>query len=918
MVDLRHARFASSPLFNLAGAMSLGILERHYWTPQSKLIFILSSALSVGLGLFSFSLAITKWSSTEKYLTVASAFLIAAFFCAGFTLSLISSRTPAPNRLARMYDEGAIAPGEPVEITGTLQGQPEAAPDSFYLNLQTETIRSKGTERSASGTVLLLAHAREQQVTNEYDRLDLRHGARVRVMTRLERDDDYRNPGVVPFTEYLEQKGYDATGVIKSPLQVERLDDGTVFLPLAWLYDWRARLQKEFAKRFSPEAAGVLDAALLGNPHNISHSAAERFRAGGTFHVLVISGLQIAFIGGLVLVIVRRFTKRRLLQFTLSAVFLWAYAIAVGAEASVVRSAVMFTIVVLASAISRRSNTLNALGAAAMALLVWRQSDLFDPSFQLTFLSVLAIVTIAVPVLGRMQQVGSWRPTHETPYPPACPGWFRTLSEALFWSERSWKKEMAESNIKYKLFKTRVAAGLERWHLQRPVRFAASAIVVSASVQIGMLPALIIYFHRVSFAALLLNIFVGVAMAAVALLALGAIILAQFSPGASVPLIWVAEKTNWLMVHSVDPFSRVGFASMRLPHYRGWAAGIYLLYFVSLIVLILALACWNPLRPHAITQKKQRPFRRSHVEMASVMFAVLLALILLHPSTAARPDGKLHVDFLDVGQGDCALVTMPEGTTLLIDGGGQPNIDWAKSDDTDAETFERDTRSIGERVVSEFLWARGLDRVDYILPTHADADHMDGLNDVARNFKIRGALVARAPANDPRYVRFAETMKTVGVPIEKVGAGDVMRFGGVALDVLWPRAATEVNAPYGNNDGLLLRLRYGDNAILFTADIEKPVETALLKSRVDLRSDVIKVAHHGSRTSSVEPFVLATKPSLAIISVGRTSIFGHPHKEVVERWRANGAQVMTTGDKGTISVVSDGRGIAITTYIKGR
>src|SRR5262249_52524119 len=156
----------------------------------------------------------------------------------------------------------------------------------------------------------------------------------------------------------------------------------------------------------------------------------------------------------------------------------------------------MFTVVLLAPVLSRRADTLNCLGAAAIALLVWRPAEFFDPSFQLTFLSVLSIVTLAVPLVRRMQQVGSWRPTHETPYPPDSARWFRVLSEALFWSEREWKAELADSNVRYRLFKTPWAQRLERWRLQKLLRFATNAIMISASVQIGMLPVLIIYFHR--------------------------------------------------------------------------------------------------------------------------------------------------------------------------------------------------------------------------------------------------------------------------------------------------------------------------------------------------------------------------------------------------------------------------------------
>jgi competence protein ComEC len=491
------------------------------------------------------------------------------------------------------------------------------------------------------------------------------------------------------------------------------------------------------------------------------------------------------------------------------------------------------------------------------------------------------------------------------------------LSEALFWSERYWRDEMAASNISYRLFKTPVAAKLEQWHLQRFLRFAVLAVVVSASLQLGIAPLMVIYFHRLSFASPLLNIFVGSLMATLAFVAFAGIIVSHISGWLAWPLIMLAEKVNWLMTHLVDPFSRLGIASMRLPHYSGWSGCVYVLYYLPLALMIFSLAQWNPLRPVSITRVARRTLSPRQLRFAASAFIAILTVIVLHPFSATRPDGRLHVDFLDVGQGDSALVTMPDGTTLMIDGGGRPNMNRGDPDDSEAdEPFQRDTRSIGEGVVSEFLWARGLDRVDYLLPTHADADHIDGLNDVARNFKVRSAIVARTPPDDPEFVRFVATMKAAGVSIEKIGAGDILHIGNVTAEVLWPPPSADVNAPSGNNDGLVVRIRFGDKAFLFTADIEKQAERAVLNEGVDLRSDIVKVAHHGSRTSSTPAFVAATHSSFAVISVGRTSIFGHPHKEVVERWRASGAEVMTTGQRGTISVMTDGRELKVSTFIR--
>jgi competence protein ComEC len=910
MGELPQPGFPSAPLFVLAGALASGILISSDLSTGSL------KGLLIGGLVTAVTVFLSAWCTSRNHYGLAAILISGAFVLVGIGLQSLEQLPKPGNRIVQLFDRGALLPATPAEITGVIEGQPEDAPQSLYLTLRAEQIRLNNREREVTGTVLLLAGMRDEENRKEYDVLELRHGARVRVMTSLDREENFRNPGVLPFTEYLERKGFDATGVVKSPLLIERLDDERVFLPLAWLYEWRERLENEFARRFSPETAGVLEAAVLGNRYNLSQAAADRFRTGGTFHVLVISGLHIGFIGGLVYILVRWFTKRRRLQFLISASFLWAYTIAVGAQAPVARAALMFTLVIFAPLVWRRANSLNAIGGAMLALLVWRPGDLFDPSLQLTFTSVLSIILIAAPLLQRMETVGSWRPTHASPYPSSCSNWFRNISEVLFWSEREWRAEMMQSNVQYRIFKHPFAARLEQWRCQRLLRFAAAAIIVSASVQIGMLPLLVIYFHRISFVSLFLNIFIGGLLAAVALLALAAVLISQVSAWAAAPLVALVEKTDWLMIHLVDPLARAGIAAMRLPHYSGWKAIIYISYFVALGFLIIALAHWKPLHFDSNAPKKSILFSALTRRCAGAVFVLVFATVIFHPFCAGSTDGKLHIDFLDVGQGDSALVTMPDGTTLLIDGGGRPNINWNQSDESSNEAFERDRRSVGEAVVSEYLWSQGLDRVDYILATHADADHIDGLNDVARNFKVRGAIVARTPADDAEFVRFADTMKVNRVPIDRVGTGDVLRFGAVCAEVLWPPATADTNSPYDNNNGLVIKIHYGEKVFLFLADIEKESEAALLRFNSDLVSDVVKVAHHGSKTSSVEPFVVATRPRLAIISVGRTSIFGHPNKEVVNRWRASGAQVMTTGEKGAISIMTDGRALDVSTFVR--
>ncbi|MDT7542251.1 MAG: competence protein ComEC [Acidobacteriota bacterium] len=949
----RTDSFSSRPLAYLAASFACGVLFAHA-LGLPLVIVVVACALASALTIFAFA---------RRMNALASAFVCSAFLFAGAAHATVAHGDVATDRIRRLVEEERIETGAPLELTGVLARAPEVTPDGFFIELRVEKIITKGNETDASGEVELFAPVRDAATYASYVELELRRGARVRVMTALARAEEFRNPGANSRTEFLERKGFDAAGVIKSPLLVERLDDARVSLILARLDEWRARLHEMIGETFSLETASILQAAMLGNRHGLSRETAESFREGGTFHVLVISGLHIGFLGGLVLWLARRLTRRRTLQLVVSSSLVCAYALAVGAHPSVVRAALMFTFVALGPVVRRDADTLNALGAAALALLIWRPDDLFDPSFQLTFLSVASIAALGWTLLARLREVGAWQPTRLTPHPPLCPRWFRALGETLFWSESAHLRESARNVYDYRLFKTTLAARLERLRLQRALRYAFAAVVVSASVQIAMLPLLVVYFHRIALASVVLNIYVGALMAFTSLAALAAIALAHVSHALAAPLVWAVERAAWLMAHGVDPFNHIGVGSLRLPHYAGRGAYIYVLYYAPLAALAFSLARWRPLE--LADAKDEGPLKRERRRriarrVAWVSFASLAVIIIAHPLSAPRADGRLRIDFLDVGQGDSALITLPDGATLLVDGGGRPRLRDAHTQH-DVEIgpvrFERDTRGVGDAVVSEFLWWRGLARVDYLLATHAHADHVEGLRDVARNFQLRAAFIARTPRKDGEYARFASAMRAARVPLRLVARGDELRFGAVIIDVLYPSPAPRVrnNAPSfidsisgasanadantlansdakldansdsdldtgalpsGNDDSIVLRVRYGARCFLLTGDIERGAEESLVAARDDLRCDVVKVAHHGSKTSSTAPFVAATRPAFAVVSVGLDSPFGHPDPSVVARWRAAGAEVLQTGRRGTISFSTDGRDLRVETFVR--
>jgi competence protein ComEC len=205
--------------------------------------------------------------------------------------------------------------------------------------------------------------------------------------------------------------------------------------------------------------------------------------------------------------------------------------------------------------------------------------------------------------------------------------------------------------------------------------------------------------------------------------------------------------------------------------------------------------------------------------------------------------------------------------------------------------------------------------LDYVLATHADQDHIGGLSDVVKNFRVGEALVGHASV-DPEFARFANALARHNVPLSSLGGGERFLIEGVSVEVLWPPRVSDFSATSRNNDSVVLRLVYGSVSVLLAGDIEQETEAALVKSGLDLRADVFKVPHHGSKTSSTESFLDRVQPRCAVISVGERSRFGHPHSVVTERYRARGIRLYQTGRDGTVTVETDGTALDITVYRK--
>jgi competence protein ComEC len=606
------------PLALFALCFAAGVLLAGYIEPGLVTLFI----IAIPSIYFAYKLHHRGALKASTWL-LSTAFLISGLAIAIYEENLYQSR-----EIVSLFRSHRLTSDDTVGLTGVIDSRPEQSPDGYFLTLKLERMRFKG-EFSASGKVRLFTPLKNLQSRREFDRLCLIRGTSIDVLVKLNREERHRNPGSNSFLKFLRNKGLDATGTIKSPLLIEPFGQTRQFVLSLWLDDLHHRLLNRIDELFSNPLSGLLKAFLLGNRHYIDRETADRFREGGTLHVIVISGMHISFIAGALILLFRFTGSRRLTQVLGTSLLVTLYTLLVGAEVSIVRASLMFLITSTGYLLFRPIRALNLIGAAVLLILTLSPYTLFDPSFQLTFLSV-SLVALSLRVLKRMKETGSWFPSEHMPHPPMSPAWLTVLCETFFWRQKVWRKETSKLSYSYRLYKSPLAERLERYHVQWLLRGLFISLMVTFVVQLGLLPLSVLYFHRFSYASFLLNLFVGMLLGVVSIISLVVLSLSLFTKETGF-FIDVAEFLSSVAIHSVDPLKREQIASIRLAEYSAGGGVIYLVYFLTILYIGYLLWTWDP-------------FSRSYRPKRTLIIIFSLTLLLIFYPIRFEEPGRVRVD----------------------------------------------------------------------------------------------------------------------------------------------------------------------------------------------------------------------------------------------------------------------------------
>ncbi|MBM7868019.1 DNA internalization-related competence protein ComEC/Rec2 [Heliobacterium gestii] len=693
----------------------------------------------------------------------------------------------------------------------------------------------------------------------------------VEVTGQLRLPAERRNPGDFDYRAYLWRQGVavelycrnsDAVGRLRSLLSenageiaVERNGDfsrtGIVEKIAGAAYSLRRQMEVFLEGRLPRDSAAIIKGILFGGQGDLSEEDRQVYRVTGVAHAFAVSGSNIAVIAGTVLTMLRggrRWQAPLWPSIAVTSAAIVFYGFMTGFPASVQRALLMALGGLLAYGFQRNVDGPTLLASAALPILLVNPLMLADPGFQLSFAATWGILYLFPPLHQTVQPVG------------------QRLAQTL--EQR---------------FATLGSA------LGKALTLLLDTLLVSLAAQLALSPLCLYYFNLFSVSGLLANIASGAIIALVTILGFLSFLLLPF---------WPAGALSFSLVSAVS-VDLLNFFLRRLAEVPGAALTVATPSPLLMVAYYLAVIFFRESLAGHVRPKDAARVHDWTVRSAPFLIILFLGYRLLAPA-------ELLVTFIDVGQGDGILIETPGGKRVLVDTPGPPLLAMGSAEDRSKKAFDP-----GEKIVAPFFHRKGITRLDLVVNTHADQDHIGGLPYLLSEFPVGQLALSPPPgAAPPAYLTLEEvaTRQQVTVVKSPEPGVDISPDPAVRMIVLFP---SPDSPPQTTNDSsLVLLVEYGQCRLLLTGDLEREGQAYLAAQYAGeffpLTAGVVKIPHHGSR-HNLEPSLMAAlgELDLAVVSVGRNT-FGHPAPEILQRWGEQCAEVLRTDTCGAVIATGDG------------
>ena len=414
-------------------------------------------------------------------------------------------------------------------------------------------------------------------------------------------------------------------------------------------------------------------------------------------------------------------------------------------------------------------------------------------------------------------------------------------------------------------------------------------LAVSLSAQIMILPINIYYFNFVAIYFIIANIFISIVIGPLILLGISFIILSLIYFKYAKLLINILTIGTQILI-KISEISKLPCAKIYIQTPKIWQI---ILYYIFIFIVKYFILLYNTnkntatqLRVKNLIALIKYKFKINKNKNINIVAMLVCITIIFNFYLFPR---KIKIYFVDVGQGDCTFITTPKNKTILIDGGGS----------------ELGNYDVGKNVLLPYLLDRGYTKIDLVIISHFDSDHVKGLLTIINELKIKKVIIAKQTEKSKNYEELLKIANEKTINISEVKKGDKIDIEkGIYVDILWPKKdQIETNAM--NNNSIVMKFVYNNFSMLFTGDIEEIAEkeiVKLYKNTKKLKSNVIKIAHHGSKTSSSESFLNEVKPQIALIGVGKNNKFGHPNQKTLDNLKNINCVVYRTDECGEIEL----------------
>ena len=571
--------------------------------------------------------------------------------------------------------------------------------------------------------------------------------------------------------------------------------------------------------------ANLCKGLILGKTQEIEESIKENFRIVNISHILAISGLHVTYIVMLITIISQRIIGKKYGTVFVIVVLIF-YMFLVGFTPSIVRACIMGILVNLAFLVHRKNNFWNSLALSLLLILINNPYSILNIGLQLSYLATIGIVSFSRKIRKKIDNL-------------------KLLKNNL----------VIRKNNKIQTLVNKIKDNLS----------------VMFSAQILILPIMIYNFNIIGtyfiISNLLVSVIIGTTIFLSILLVTSSFIFFPISKIFSHILTILLQLLIIISNISKLPFSKIYIPTPSIVSIILYYVTIYILNFLDNVYSKESDSYYRIRNLIAIFKYR---IRKNRLRVKKVIIATFVLMIIMN----ILPK-NLKVHFIDVGQGDSTFIVTPHNKTILIDGGGSLN-----------KNFD-----VGEKTLVPYILDRGYTKIDYIFVSHFDFDHVGGILTVLQELKVGKVIIGKQFENSENYEKMIKIARKKKIEIIQVDKENDIVIDEVKFNIIWPDKENIIKENSLNNNSLVMKMIYKNFSMLFTGDIEEIAERKIIDIYKDnsdiLKSDVLKIAHHGSKTSSINEFLKLVKPKIALIGVGKTNTFGHPNIEVLERLERN-------------------------------